>query len=482
MDSNRFWRLRMKRNVIRDENELRKVNKQLSSKHIKHNSIPIKNVEYSPKLNKLNMTSIKQIKYKSINLILNIKRKIWSNIEIISVIIVILYLLRLFIIIYYPTWNDFMKLNIKSKEQIHWILMNMGLISPYYTLNNYIKHTKITKNLNSYSVVIAGMVKNSEKTLPLLLNEMDILACFFDYTHFFVFESNSNDNTRNIIKEWGNNSIDCSDIQDRINNFKLEWFSWNNMDFKFNLFDYDKDIKYEHISQNEIYNDKLKKEYKEINQNIQENIGNIGGKKWRDMIKENRNEISKKKAKKRSKDKAYNINNNNNDVTMININAKIDKTIYQPNTEFDEIKSFMNQHQTNNINQIREDRYVVYRNYLLNNIKEWTMNNNDINIDYLIWIDMDLTGIDLISIFNTYIELYDNANENSDIIKYDVICGNGIKYGGWYYDSYASVLYNNEWLHGYKNYNITNSLLKYKYYEMNSCFGGFVSYDIEALF
>ena len=138
----------------------------------------------------------------------------------------------------------------------------------------------------------------------------------------------------------------------------------------------------------------------------------------------------------------------------------------------------MKRHKSTNPYNIREEIYAIYRNYLLDKVIEWNSNNNNNNnnrydVDHLIWIDMDLRGFDVSSIAHEFSVGWRNG--------YDVLCTNGIKYTGWYYDSYATLFYNNVWAHGMPRWKISNIIRDYRYYDMRSCFGGFASINFKLL-
>merc|ERR1711897_35379 len=69
---------------------------------------------------------------------------------------------------------------------------------------------------SGYNIAIAGMVKDAEKTLPNLIKSLEIFGCAFDSAHIFVLESNSNDHTREIIKNWQLNAPNCEDLHNAL--------------------------------------------------------------------------------------------------------------------------------------------------------------------------------------------------------------------------------------------------------------------------
>ena len=96
-------------------------------------------------------------------------------------------------------------------------------------------------------------------------------------------------------------------------------------------------------------------------------------------------------------------------------------------------------------------------------------------IDYLIWIDMDLRGFDMQGVASEFPIAFRSG--------YDVVCANGMKYSGWYYDSYATIYDDGTWAHGVPRYQITNEIRTPPsgIYDMKSCFGGFAAYHLDFL-
>ena len=105
----------------------------------------------------------------------------------------------------------------------------------------------------------------------------------------------------------------------------------------------------------------------------------------------------------------------------------------QPRSEFEEIAALMQKQETEGYSHVREERYVIYRNFLLDKVTSYYKQykkETGISIDYLFWVDMDLRGIDIQAIASEFSYAWRAG--------FDVVCTNGIKYTGWYYDSYAT--------------------------------------------
>eukprot|EP01084_Bolivina_argentea_P149371 260929_1 len=322
--------------------------------------------------------------------------KLYVNKELVILTIIFIYFAYIGIESLIPHITDIMHMKLPLHEQLHLFLLNSGWITPT------VEHMP---SFSEYSVVLLGMVKDSEKSLPNLLYQLDILACAFKYAHFFVLESNSNDNTRQIIKDWSKSSIDCALL-----NNKLQQQSLHKFIFLSSMYKKHKDIQYT------------------------KHVGDA----------------------------------------VLNVNGIVNKSIFQPREEFREILEIMKRHKSTNPRTVREERYVIYRNYLFDKVNEWYINSkNEIKIDYLLWIDMDLRGFDISTIAYEFSVGWQ--------LGYDVLCSNGIKYTGWYYDSYSTVFYNGIWSHGIDRWNITNQIRDYRFYDMRSCFGGLAAYKFDFL-
>jgi len=143
----------------------------------------------------------------------------------------------------------------------------------------------------------------------------------------------------------------------------------------------------------------------------------------------------------------------------------------QPDEEFDGITKWRSQQ--NGPKMPREERYVVYRNVLLDAVTQHFKAHKartGISIDYLFWIDMDLRAFDLQGIANEFSAAWRDGHH--------VVCANSIKYSGWYYDSYATVFRDWEWAYPLRRWVSANRIRKDRFSAMQSCFGGVAAYDL----
>ena len=56
------------------------------------------------------------------------------------------------------------------------------------------------------SICIVGMIRDSDHTLPALLNQLDNFSCLFKQSAVLIYESNSEDNTPKILNQWERNT------------------------------------------------------------------------------------------------------------------------------------------------------------------------------------------------------------------------------------------------------------------------------------
>ena len=71
--------------------------------------------------------------------------------------------------------------------------------SDYSDRNNYSESDGFFLSKNA---IIIGTVKDGASTLPPILLELDHFSNYFNDTKFIIFESNSEDNTLEILLEW----------------------------------------------------------------------------------------------------------------------------------------------------------------------------------------------------------------------------------------------------------------------------------------
>eukprot|EP01084_Bolivina_argentea_P121594 215486_1 len=125
--------------------------------------------------------------------------------------------------------NEKVNKTIIKKQQgefsLKWLLLNILLIVAYIcVLKDYTSYTKtellytntqtFNKNdlLNSKSIIIVGMIKNSERSIRSMLRSLDIIACNYYRSVIMIYESHSTDSTPEILKQWSlkNYSYNCS--------------------------------------------------------------------------------------------------------------------------------------------------------------------------------------------------------------------------------------------------------------------------------
>lgn len=116
----------------------------------------------------------------------------------------------------------------------------------------------------------------------------------------------------------------------------------------------------------------------------------------------------------------------------------------------------------------REERLVVYRKRVLSSIRA-----SGEELDYVIWLDMDLRGLDVSAAVSELGAAW--------LAGYDVVCASGVKYNGWYYDSFATVLDDGSFLYGVDPVAISNEMTDFRFRQVRSCFGGFAAYDWRTL-
>ena len=137
----------------------------------------------------------------------------------------------------------------------------------------------------------------------------------------------------------------------------------------------------------------------------------------------------------------------------------------------------------------RIEKYSFYRNMLLQQMKDIISNDLlNFTFDYLMIIDLDIFGFQK-RIFLSELYYYHKKkrlNHNGNII----LCSHGTLAHGYYMDTFASVDTNNQWYYEYQRNstyeNVTDLYLKgfpkERLKEMRSCFGGIVIYsNVDAI-
>eukprot|EP01083_Nonionella_stella_P007139 20630_1 len=255
------------------------------------------------------------------------------------------------------------------------------------------------------SIIIAGMVHNVEDRIEPLLQSLNEIYCIFNNTIFFIFESNSNDETPKLLHKWSlNKQINPFCDRHRINTNR-----------------------------------------KRINVRGQRHQTN---RKWIHSIQQHKPSLV---------DKLLIFN----DSIVANSMRKLQTML------------------GNNKTLNRIERYVVYRNMMLEQIRsikdKYEQSPWHISFDYLMLMDMDLFDVDKRMLFN---ELHYSPTQ--------VMCANGVVYlFDLMYDIFASVLEDGTWMHSMafepqkwkqkRDFRMTHFPLK-RYEAMRSCFGGVAVY------
>lgn len=132
-------------------------------------------------------------------------------------------------------------------------------------------------------------------------------------------------------------------------------------------------------------------------------------------------------------------------------------------------------------NMTREDRFVFYRNYLLdyviNSLLPWkrlVSNNSEFVYDYWMMVDFDVQGISQNKIFEEF-------SFASQLLNVDVFCVNGIEWTGRYRDSFATIFYDGQWCYD-DGVQCHIALQKNRFTHVRSCFGGLTIYRFAHIF
>ena len=190
------------------------------------------------------------------------------------------------------------------------------------------------------------------------------------------------------------------------------------------------------------------------------------------------------------------INNNldKTDMMLINTNYTKNKRIFWKDGSIDiiaitprkELEAVQNMIETKRVHpefdvDIGEYRAIFHRNLLLDKALELyndnNNNNNDNNKngkDYLIFIGANtMINFDVQSVATQFKIAWNYG--------YDVVCANGIKYNGWYYDSFPTILEDNTWFIGIGRIKNTKTIRNKQFINVNSCNNGFISYDLKLI-
>eukprot|EP01084_Bolivina_argentea_P247794 414536_1 len=128
--------------------------------------------------------------------------------------------------------------------------------------DNRILNTSYLKYFSSKNAIIVGLVKDASQTLPNILSDLDHFAMYFNMTQFIFFESNSNDNTLQILFNWRhtnkNNTKKQIDIlhddQLIVDTFAVELNELQSMELKEDRYVYYRNMLLEHAKQTHLQN------------------------------------------------------------------------------------------------------------------------------------------------------------------------------------------------------------------------------------
>ena len=147
----------------------------------------------------------------------------------------------------------------------------------------------------------------------------------------------------------------------------------------------------------------------------------------------------------------------------------------------------------------REDRFVFYRNYILDyvtltllNEKSKQLNNDKFEYDSWMMIDFDIQGLEQFRIFQEF-------SIASVMLNVDVFCVNGMEWTGRYRDTFATVFHGlfcvvyvcidikcmNEYLDGqwcYEDgFQCSEIIQENRFTQVRSCFGGLSIYRFDSI-
>ena len=135
-------------------------------------------------------------------------------------------------------------------------------------------------------------------------------------------------------------------------------------------------------------------------------------------------------------------------------------------------------------NHDRLDRYVFYRNYLMDETEKYadilaSNTGTKFSFDYWMVVDLDVRGFDTFALAN---ELYNakqfKAEKNEQFVG---MCANGVHHSGWYYDSFATVLPDGDWFWTRNRVFRSNMLQQQRFTPAVSCFGGLAVYNYQNI-
>lgn len=300
------------------------------------------------------------------------------------------------------------------------------------------------------SVVITGMIKNGEPLLYGLLLQIEKLSCNFAYADIVILESNSIDNTTKLLNVWKKRPIHC----DR------------------------KAIQMMHKKQQNEKNRVCSNNYSQQKLSAQE-------KEMIEKIAVNDKKLKKRLIKKVKKEKCeinFNMNYVINEESFVHTHKHI---IHFDDEKEENFKSYT-----------REDRFVFYRNYILDYVTKelvWKAStqselaSDSVHAQYMykygkskpfmydwwIMIDFDVQALDWRMIFKEF-------SISSQLLDVDVFCVNGLEWNGRYRDSFATVFHDGKWCYddGIQCHQV---LQQNRFTKVQSCFGGLTIYNFQQI-
>ena len=166
---------------------------------------------------------------------------------------------------------------------------------------------------------------------------------------------------------------------------------------------------------------------------------------------------------------------------VFHTNGSVDIVAITPRKELEEIERMIETKRGGNTQiDIGEFRNIFHQNLLLDKALEIYDDEGEGGggggggNDYLIFVEAAaLVDFDIQSIGTEFERAWRSG--------YDVVCANGIKYNGWYFDSFPTILTDHTWFIGIDKYTCTNTIRSEQFVDVNSCNNGFIAYDLKLI-
>eukprot|EP01083_Nonionella_stella_P021750 60240_1 len=275
------------------------------------------------------------------------------------------------------------------------------------------------------SIFIMSMVTNaSELALSAQLQTLDEISCIFKDTYILIFESNSFDDTPQILRNWTMNRNNDSTQHNSFCDQYVFGFHRRRMHSFQQTGDYLNDL-FAHNTSKAAHVHKISKHRK--------------------------------------------------------TNVLVKQVLFGDEHVIDEMEQFKNKIHTRFLSRI--EKYSFYRNLLLHHMYDITKNNG-FTFDYLMILDLDIFGFQqrlLLSELYYYHKLKRTNHNNGNVI----LCSHGTLAHNFYMDTFASVDTHHQWYYEYQRnatfVNVTDDYLtnfpRYRFERMRSCFGGVIIYS-----